>query len=129
MFLFYVLVLSAAAVCAARPPRQPPQPLLSSHDLIRRQSGGLLYGNDTGDSPYWLGNMLRQGKAPFHMAAGNDTMGNYTTGSYTGTNSTGSNSTGKYLIFRNVKNYGARGKLIFFFDLGHRYMPSSPAAR
>ncbi|KAL8758655.1 MAG: hypothetical protein Q9199_001333 [Rusavskia elegans] len=43
------------------------------------------------------------------MAGGNDTMGNYTTGSYTGTNSTGSNSTGKYLIFRNVKNYGARG--------------------
>ncbi|KAI4112159.1 MAG: hypothetical protein LQ339_000167 [Xanthoria mediterranea] len=40
---------------------------------------------------------------------GNDTMGNYTTVTYIATNGTGRNITERYLVFRNVKDYGARG--------------------
>lgn len=120
MSLLYILIWSAAAACAARLPRQPPQPLLNSNDIFRRRSGGPLYGNDTDDSPYWLGNLLHQGKAPFHMTrrnytGGNDTVGNCTTGTYIATNGTGRNITERYLVFRNVKDYGARGKPMFFF--------------
>lgn len=128
MSLFSILICSAAAACAARLPRQPPQPPLNSNDIFRRQSGGPLYGNDTDDSPYWLGNLLHQCKAPFHMTGrnyteGNDTMGNYTTVTYIATNGTGRNITERYLVFRNVKDYGARGKPMFFFECSHRYLP------
>ena len=106
MLPFLVLILSAATSCASRlhgDSWSSPQ-----HNLLRRQSDGPFFGNDTNDGPYWLANILRQGKAPFHNAAGN----------YTGTNSTGLNSISEYQVFRNVKDFGARGKLIVYFEIG-----------
>lgn len=75
------------------------------HNLLHQKSEIPLYGNATADSPFWLSNILHQGLAPFHAFGTNSTKG-YSTGA----NSTGINSTSQYQVFRNVKEFGAKGR-------------------
>lgn len=102
---------------------------------LHHRSNTPLFGNDTADSPYWLAEITHRGKAPFHVAGGNSSFNG-------GNSSVPANSTGEYQVFRNVKDYGAKGQcfgissfvlfLNILFDFGidcslynySKYLPS-----
>lgn len=93
-FFFLFLFVRCVFVCAA----------ISDHRPVSLLQGSKTqhFGNSTTDSPYWLAEISHRGKAPFHVTGANS--------SFIGENSSvHANSTGNYSVFRNVKNYGAKG--------------------
>lgn len=113
MYLVFYSVLSLALACSAS------QHTGSNHhgSSTLQRPGSPPYSNATEDTPYWLAEIKHQGKAPFHKNGGNRT-GDYPianiTGQYPMGNSTEHyamrNSTGEHKVFRNVKDFGAKGK-------------------